>query len=388
MHQDDHLAKQPQTRTFRAAQGALCTAAATISVVGVTHYKVWREEWQDWRTKSAQQSTLHRVDQNPLEFAGFREDPTHRITAPIRVDPMVRRGSPTFGHHAALAWNEQTLLRNKIELDAVFAACDQRPSTCPPITTAFRRMIKTARSIHDPLTQAGMVNAWVNATLTYDTGELKAGNRRTLPQALETKHSVCDENAQLKYYALHKIGVAPENVRIVLAAVTRDGKRIDNHAFLVLRVGSTNWVLSNQQASVPVATQPHTASTYAASELKKIFDYDAAMPVDAAFANINHQASKQFGNREIIPNQSITYTAATPYAGVHDRITAPFYGATAHKPKPVKTRSPQDFSLTQALNALPDTTRNEAYDVLRDTLPTRQPAAAPIVSNPIRNPTV
>lgn len=377
--------RNARSLAFRSTQAALCATAA-LGIVAATHVGEWRQEWRDWRTKSAQQNDLIRIDKNPLDFAGFHEDTSRRIMAPIRVDPLARRGQPTFGHQAALGWNEQTLLRNKFELDAVFTACDHKPSTCPPVTTAFRRMIQTARTIKDPLTQAGVVNAWVNATLAYNTDEVKTGHRNTLLQALETKQSVCDENAQLKYYALNKAGIAPENIRIVLAAITVGGKRVDNHAFLVLRTGENNWVLTNQQARV--AQVPHPI---AAAEQKKIFDFNASMPTDLAFANIGQHGVNQFGKSEIIPNQSITYSVATPYAGVTDRVIAPFYGATAHKVKAVRSHASQDFSLTQALNNLPPVTRNNAYDVLRDTLPPRRPVESTVASvpnTPARNPSV
>lgn len=370
--------------TFQRAAAALCATAALG--VTATHFNAWHQEWQDWRIRSAQQHDVARIDKNPLDFAGFHEDAAKRVLAPIRVDPLARRGQPTFGQHSAMGLNEQTLLRNKIELDAVFSKCDQQPKACPPGTAAFRRMIRTAQKIKDPLTQAGVVNAWVNTTLSYSINEIKTRSRNTLLQALETKQSVCDENAQLKYYALNKIGVAPENIRIVLAGITVGGKRVDNHAFLVLRAGGNNWVLTNQQASVAKEPQP-----MATAAQKKILDFNASMPTDLAYANIGNQGTNQFGKSEIIPNQSITYSMATPYAGVTEQVVAPFYGTAAHKVRGRKPHVAQDFSLTQALNQLPLTTRNDAYDVLRDTLPPQRPGAATVASvppAPVRNPTV
>jgi hypothetical protein len=191
--------------------------------------------------EATQTARLREMDHNPLAYAIYSEDKTQRSGAPRLVDLSLNRGQVNDINVQSLARNQLTLLRNKIEMDAAFVHCDNAPTTCPPSLVAYRSMIGVVRQIADPLTQAGVVNAWVNNAIQYDNVEAKQASwRRTLTDTLAAGQGVCDEQGQLKLYALDKAGFKPENLRFVLAAMVQNGKRVGAHAFVLTRIGSNN----------------------------------------------------------------------------------------------------------------------------------------------------
>ncbi len=221
--------------------------------------------------------------------------------------------------------------------------------------------------------QAGFVNAWVNTAIHYDRDEAKANWRRTLAEALADGEGVCDEQSQLKFHALDRIGFRAQDTRIVFAALTQGRERTGAHAFVLTRIGETNWVLDNQQ--LPISANAPV------NEQRQILGIHAQMIPDTRHANIAGEPLPGIGNRSVFPRQAQTYLTATPYAGIVEADTEPFF---VGKRLPLRRRShgiAADFDLNQALNSTAASASTPARAALQEAWQSRRQHLHPQISN-------
>lgn len=354
---------------FRLAQAALCGVAA-LTAVTATHLDDITAAWRTRQAQQAQQEALTPILGNPLHYAGYREDPTRRVIAPLQIDPNANRRVTNDINTARLEENQRTLLRNRLELDQAIATCARQPADCAPGIADYSRMLSTAGQIPDRLTQAGFVNAWVNTAIRYDRAEAKANWRRTLTESLADGQGVCDEQSQLKFHALDRLGFPAQDTRIIFAATTQGGQRTGAHAFVLTRIGDTNWVLDNQQLPLPNGGQNTPPA-----EQRRILGIHAQMLPDVRHANIAGGPLPGIGNRSVFPRQAHTYLTATPYAGIMDTDTEPFFVGKRLTLRRRSSGIAADFDLNQALDTTTADVSAAARTVLQDALLPQRPSA-------------
>ena len=150
------------------------------------------------------------------------------------------------------------LQNNKAQLDLALNACVARPDVCDPNLVRYTKMIETVKEIPSPMEKVSAINAWVNSAIRYDTYEAAhVGIYRSMLGTLIDNRGVCVEQARLKMHALERVGFAPDNIRYVVEHTYENGKQTTvDHAVAVVRLdmkslGHVNWVLNNNQASLP-----------------------------------------------------------------------------------------------------------------------------------------
>lgn len=364
---------------FRFAQAALCGVAA-LTAVTVTRLDDITNAWRTHQAQQAQQQALTPILNNPLNYAGYQEDPARRVIAPLSIDPNANRRVTNDINTARLEENQRTLLRNRLELDQAIATCAQQPADCAPGIADYSRMLSTAGQIPDRLTQAGFVNAWVNTAIRYDQAEAKANWRRTLTESLSDGQGVCDEQSQLKFHALDRLGFHAQDTRIIFAATTQGGQRTGAHAFVLTRIGDTNWVLDNQQLPLPNGGQNAPPA-----EQRRILGIHAQMLTDARHANIAGEPLPGIGNRSVFPRQAHTYLTATPYAGIMETDTEPFFVGKRLTLRRRSSGIAADFDLNQALDSTAAHINTAARAVLQYALSQQRPATQPPSQPPLAN---
>jgi predicted transglutaminase-like cysteine proteinase len=344
---------------FRLAQAALCSVTA-LATVAATQFDDIAANWHKHQAHQAQQQALTPILNNPLHYADYQEDATRRVIAPLSVDPNVNRRVTNDISTTRLEDNQRTLLRNRLELDQAIATCAQRSADCAPGIAEYSSMIRAAGQLPDRLTQAGFVNAWVNTAIRYDRVEAKANWRRTLTEALADGQGVCDEQSQLKFHALDRIGFPAQDTRIIFAALTQGGQRTGAHAFVLTRMDETNWVLDNQQLPIPTDTS--------AQQQRRILGIHAQMLPDTRHANTVGAPLPGIGDRSVFPRQAHTYLTAAPYAGIVEADKEPFFVGKRLSLRRRSTGIATDFDLNQALDAAAAPVRTQASAALQTAL--------------------
>ncbi len=300
-------AHTPQYWVTRTAMGAAAMGTAVAGQYVSTHYKAW---WQAWLTKqalAAQRADLAAVKANPLTYGGYGENTAqYGAPPPLHVDPRKYLHFATQVDTTKAQQNFIVVLRNKQELDAAFDRCGDDLTRCPPHLANFRAMVRAVRKLKNPLTQVQAVNAWVNTAIVYDNAEPATGRRRTLVETIEAGKGVCDEQAQLKLYALRRADFPAQDARMLVVAVMRGKQRTGNHAFAVARAAGQAWAMDNQQQGLPVRGQPVKAADRTGN-----INFDGTVFADMVHAN--SQQKPFFGGREIIPVQAITYVTSANY---------------------------------------------------------------------------
>jgi predicted transglutaminase-like cysteine proteinase len=145
-------------------------------------------------------------------------------------------------------------LAEQAKLDEALSACSKAPKRCPPGIKAYQALIDDSKKFSgNALLQAAMVNAGVNLSITYDEKELKGlrkpnGWYRTLKNTLVDQKGVCNEHAELKYYALRKAGIPSGDILILNELVVEKGRLLRiGHNVVALRTGGKTWILDDQQ---------------------------------------------------------------------------------------------------------------------------------------------
>lgn len=319
------------------------------------------------RAVTAQQNALSLIRGNPLDYSAYQENRTIQL-APLSVPETQNRGVPLNINPAMAANNQITLQRNKAELDTTLAACDDAPADCNPGVAQYRRMLAVARRVPDDTVRANFINAWVNLTVRYDFRETD-GHRRTLTQALADRKGVCDEQAQLKLYALDATGTPPQRARLVLAALRHADGHITAHAFVMTRTNGTNWILDNQATG--------TSRNMSAAERQRIIGFDSMLMWDVLHANLPGQVQALRNSPVVIPRMAMTHDTVTTYRDANvATVTSADAARTIHWRRKTR-RHIRRLDVARLPDTVPAAVQQEMTAVLQQALrppPARNPA--------------
>ncbi len=173
---------------------------------------------------------------------------------------------PSFHVQVSLNWRriQTDWVRDKATLEQ----CDRNPARCPQAGSAFLSMVRQARPL-DRDAQISLINARVNASVRYQSdlarhseADVWSSPLRTLAQAGD-----CEDYAIAKFYLLKELGIAEDDMRIVLL---RDHKARDDHAVLAVR-GRFAWhLLDNRYDTLDSdANTPHYRPIIALNSLRQ-----------------------------------------------------------------------------------------------------------------------
>ncbi len=323
---------------------------------------------------SAQQTALSLIRNNPLDYSAYQEAQTIQL-APLKVPETQNYGTPLNINPKKAQSNQITLQRNKAELDAALDQCDDG-GVCAPGVASYRRMLQTARRVPDSTVRAGFINAWVNLTIHYDFST-PHNHRRTLTQALVDHKGVCDEQAQLKLYALDATGTPPQSARLVLAALRHQDGSTTAHAFVMTRTNGTNWVMDNQATSTIGAGAP--------AESRRIIGFDSMLMWDVLHANLPGQAQRLPGSPVVIPRMAMTHDTITTYRDANAATVTSSEAARTINWRRKMRRHIRTLDLSEPSTTMPPMVQRDMANVLQQALrPSPQRAQAPLAARQSR----
>ncbi len=342
---------------FALAAAPVCLTAQADSPATIAYEKA----------VDAQQTALSLIVNNPLDYSAYQEDRAIRL-APLSVPPTQHRGRPLNINPGEAARNQITLLRNKAELDAALAQCGDG-GACAPGVARYRRMLQTARRVPDDTVRASFINAWINLTVRYDY-RTPHNHRRTLTQALIDRKGVCDEQAQLKLYALDATGTPPQSARLVLAALRHNDGTTTAHAFVMTRTNGTNWVLDNQATSTSGAHDP--------AEGRRVIGFDSMLMWDVLHANLPGQAQRLPNSPVVIPRLAMTHDTVVTYRDANSAAVQSTAAArTIHWRRKMR-RHIRTLDLSRPAATVPPAVQQDMAAVLQQALrPHLQSGASP-----------
>lgn len=259
-----------------------------------------------------------------LSFGPFTEAADQRIFAKLALKLAPNNQTVAYARLSEMGNSHYAIMRNAVVLEEKLLDCRITPGTCSPALNKFRQLIDTSRTISDPTTKALLVNAWVNTAIAYDNGLIqsqKTSKPRPAPDLVETLESgkgICDQQAQLKLYALSRAGIAQQDLRYVALMVVKDGKWVESHAVVLARLDGKTSVLNGQQYD---RDMPNHAK---ASDEQRLA-YNSALQDPRALLNIDHDALFRQGGTTLLPLYSANYVTAQPYQGMQDSEKPPYY---------------------------------------------------------------
>lgn len=214
---------------------------------------------------------------------------------------------PSFQTQASFNWRriQTDWMRDRTTLEQ----CERNPARCPRAGSAFLSMVRQARPL-DRDAQISLINARVNASVRYQSdvaqhseADVWSTPLRTLAQAGD-----CEDYAIAKFFLLKELGVAEEDMRIVLL---RDHKARDDHAVLAVR-GQFAWhLLDNRHNTLDSdANTPHSRPVIALNSLRQ--DLFAAPFIQAddsdAATSARFQPAQQAGADRLMSELSLRGT--------------------------------------------------------------------------------
>lgn len=187
---------------------------------------------------------------SPGQLSGSLQERATAPDAPTRSGGTTAAASNTRPHlfqTAAFRGNFDALPKWKRVLSKVknevrvLNSC-QPPSSCPPGTTSWQRIIKQARG-REPAEQLKMVNSFFNKwPYRLDQDVYGVSDWWATPQEFLKLSGDCEDYAITKYFALRELGFSQEDLRIV---VLKDRIRGIGHAVLVVFLHGDAFVLDN-----------------------------------------------------------------------------------------------------------------------------------------------
>jgi predicted transglutaminase-like cysteine proteinase len=140
-------------------------------------------------------------------------------------------------------WNGVTAdIRTETE---VLAHCREQSAPCPAAAQKFLAVIAQGRA-HDGRARIGIVNRAVNLSIrpTSDLAQWGVPDRWSAPLAtFTTGRGDCEDYAVAKYVALRTLGLAEEDLRLV---IVHDLAMDEDHAVLLVRFEGSWIVLDNR----------------------------------------------------------------------------------------------------------------------------------------------
>jgi predicted transglutaminase-like cysteine proteinase len=163
--------------------------------------------------------------------------------APAAPEPFGLKTVPvTYGGLIA-KWNGVAAdIRSESE---VLAHCNDQSAPCPPAAQKFLAVIAEGRA-HDGRARIGIVNRAINLSIrpTSDLAQWGVPDRWSAPLAtFTTGRGDCEDYAVAKYVALRAVGVAEEDLRLV---IVHDLAMDEDHAVLLVRFEGSWIVLDNR----------------------------------------------------------------------------------------------------------------------------------------------
>lgn len=227
---------------FRAVALTVCQIAPSSSLSFSVSYNTFKAGHTLY-----QKTTSYLVEHDFIRADPDNQRP-HSTNDFAGVPEIFNYGDPVTTPERWSKYYQARFIRNSQELDQALIDCQNNSPTCDPNIKSFARMLDEVRQISDQATQIMAVNAWVNLWINYDFKEAEThAEHRSLKQAIIDRQGVCDEQAQLKTFAIEKLGFSDDQVRWVGLDYYMNAKHEkDGHAFTVVKIGQTNWVLNNQ----------------------------------------------------------------------------------------------------------------------------------------------
>jgi predicted transglutaminase-like cysteine proteinase len=185
--------------------------------------------------------------------------------AATQADPIITGTVPQVGPKIALlgslefrtertpyqsAWS--SLLSRMSKETALYAACRNGSSNCPPRMQRWQKLIQSVRSV-SRLQQLKRLNPAINGMASYADDSAIYGTRDywASPGEFLKGRADCEDYAVVKYFSLVQLGFAASQLRIV---IVKDTKRRVLHAVLTVELDRKVYVLDSLQ-SQPVEEQ-------------------------------------------------------------------------------------------------------------------------------------
>jgi len=172
-----------------------------------------------------------------------RVDARPNALAPSAVQPVV-----TPPNAISTKWAE---LQARILADqAVLAGCRSGHEPCPAAAQRFLSLVELGRH-HEGRARIGQINRAVNLAIrpVSDLVQYRVDDFWAAPlTTMRTGAGDCDDYAIVKYLALREVGIAPENIRLM---IVRDVRRQNNHAVVAVR-HDDEWLILDNRTMVMV----------------------------------------------------------------------------------------------------------------------------------------
>ncbi len=140
-------------------------------------------------------------------------------------------------------------------------ACANNRTCIPPVWTAFLDSLRNKPR----LVQLNAINQWANAKpYVEDYVNWKVPDYWATPGEFIARGGDCEDYAIFKYFSLVRLGLSPDDLRIV---IVNDANLKVFHAVLAVRAEGTVWMLDNQLPQVvPMDVAVHYVPVYSLNE--------------------------------------------------------------------------------------------------------------------------
>jgi len=174
--------------------------------------------------------------------------PKGAIGGAIGPEPF---GLYTFRAPEGLLWVKWRGVEAEMDAEAkLIAACREAPDDCKsPAATRFLAIVAEAKA-QTGQARIGTVNRAINGAIRYvsDMAQHGVADKWTAPLAtLGSGQGDCEDYAIAKYAALRELGIATDDLRLVLV---RDRAAGQDHAVLAVRQGGRWIVLDNRNLAM------------------------------------------------------------------------------------------------------------------------------------------
>jgi len=173
---------------------------------------------------------------------------SHVDARPKVPAPSAARAVVTPPNAISTKWAE---LQARILADqAVLAGCRSGHEPCPAAAQRFLSLVELGRA-HEGRARIGQINRAVNLAIRpvsdlvqYGVDDFWAAPLTTM----RTGAGDCEDYAIVKYLALREVGIAPENIRLM---IVRDVRRQNSHAVVAVR-HDDEWLILDNRTMVMV----------------------------------------------------------------------------------------------------------------------------------------
>ena len=180
-------------------------------------------------------------------LAVFCGDP--RVDArPNASAPSAAQAVVTSPNAISTKWAE--LQARMLADQATLAECRSGDGPCPAAARRFLSLVELGRH-HEGRARIGQINRAVNLAIRpvsdlvqYGVDDFWAAPLTTM----RTGAGDCEDYAIVKYLALREVGIAPENIRLM---IVHDARRQNNHAVVAVR-HDDEWLILDNRTMVMV----------------------------------------------------------------------------------------------------------------------------------------